>query len=51
MVSIDDMKSCIQEWMGQALLPSDLARIYADISLELERQLDICMGCLIGKGA
>ena len=28
MVSIDDMKSCIQEWMAQSLMAVELAYIY-----------------------
>lgn len=46
MVSIEDMKDCIQEWMAQSTSPTVLSRIYAEIFCELNRQLDICMDCL-----
>lgn len=39
MVSEDDMKSCIQEWMSQALCIEDLAKIYATIISESDKQL------------
>ena len=39
MVGKDDMKSCIQEWMAQALNIEDLAKIYATIVSETDRQL------------
>lgn len=35
----DDMKSCIQEWMAQALNIEDLAKIYATIVSETDKQL------------
>ena len=31
MVSEEEMRSCIQEWMAQALCIEDLAKIYATI--------------------
>ena len=40
MVSTDDMKSCIQEWMAQALCIEDLAKIYATIISETDKQLE-----------
>ena len=40
MVSVDDMKSCIQEWMAQALCIEDLAKIYATIINETDKQLE-----------
>lgn len=46
MVTIDEMKECIQEWMGQTRAPVELARTYAEIYRELDRQLEICMDCL-----
>lgn len=39
MVSEDDMKSCIQEWISQALCIEDLAKIYATIISESDKQL------------
>ena len=40
MVSTDDMKSCIQEWMAQALCIEDLAKIYTTIISETDKQLE-----------
>ena len=40
MVSADDMKSCIQEWVAQALCIEDLAKIYATIISETDKQLE-----------
>ena len=39
MVENDEMRSCIQEWMAQALDIEDLAKIYATIISETEKQL------------
>ena len=39
MVSEEEMKSCIQEWMAQALCIEDLAKIYAVIISETDKQL------------
>ena len=39
MISEEEMRSCIQEWMGQALCIEDLAKIYATIISETEKQL------------
>ena len=39
MVEKDEMRSCIQEWMAQALDIEDLAKIYATIISETEKQL------------
>ena len=39
MVSEEDMISCIQEWMSQALGIEDLAKIYATIISEADKQL------------
>ena len=39
MVSEEEMKSCIQEWMAQALCIEDLAKIYAAIISETDKQL------------
>lgn len=39
MISEEDMRSCIQEWMAQALGIEDLAKIYATIISETDKQL------------
>ena len=39
MISEEEMISCIQEWMGQALCIEDLAKIYATIISETNKQL------------
>ena len=39
MVSEEEMRSCIQEWMAQALCIEDLAKIYATIISETDKQL------------
>ena len=39
MISEEDMRSCIQEWMAQALDIEDLAKIYATIISETDKQL------------
>ena len=39
MISEEEMRSCIQEWMAQALCIEDLAKIYAAIISESEKQL------------
>ena len=39
MISEEDMRSCIQEWMAQALDIEDLAKIYATIINETDKQL------------
>ena len=39
MVSEEEMVSCIQEWMSQALCIEDLAKIYATIISETNKQL------------
>ena len=39
MVSEEEMISCIQEWMSQALCIEDLAKIYATIISEADKQL------------
>lgn len=43
MTSIDNMKSCIQDWMAQPLSAVDLAQTYAECMAELNRQLEYCM--------
>lgn len=39
MVSEEEMRSCIQEWMAQALCIEDLAKIHATIISETYKQL------------
>ena len=39
MVGEEEMKSCIQEWIAQALCIEDLAKIYATIISEADKQL------------
>ena len=39
MISEEEMRSCIQEWMAQALCIKDLAKIYATIISETDTQL------------
>lgn len=39
MVSYEEMISCIQEWMAQALCIEDLAKTYATIISETDKQL------------
>ena len=39
MASEEEMKSCIQEWIAQALCIEDLAKIYAAIISETDKQL------------
>lgn len=39
MVSEEEMRSCIQEWVAQALCIEDLAKIYATIISETDKQL------------
>ena len=39
LISEEEMRSCIQEWMEQALCIEDLAKIYATIISETDKQL------------
>ena len=39
MVREEEMRGCIQEWMAQALCIEDLAKIYATIISETDKQL------------
>lgn len=39
MFCIDDMKSCIQEWFGEALTPVEVAETYHIVAGEAEKQL------------
>ena len=47
MVSIEDMKSIIQEWMAQELSPVDLGKTYAEVLCELNKQFEYCMNSLV----
>lgn len=47
MVSIEDMKDMIQEWMAQELCPVDLGRTYAEVLCELNKQFEFCMDSLV----
>ena len=47
MISIDEMKLRIQEWMAQPLSAIELAYTYAEIKAELEKQLEFCMAIQI----
>lgn len=44
MYSVDDMKSCIQEWFADCSNSTEVAKIYAEIKIETEKQLDFMMG-------
>ena len=47
-VSIDDMKSCIQEWFAQEYNLVGLTNLYVEIRMEIDRQLQY-MTNIIGK--
>ena len=49
MVENDEMRSCIQEWMAQALDIEDLAKIYATIISETDKQLTYMIEQLANK--
>ena len=49
MISEEDMRSCIQEWMAQALDIEDLAKIYATIISETDKQLSYMIEQLAHK--
>jgi hypothetical protein len=48
--SIEDIRTCIQEWMMQELTAVNLAKTYAEIKLELDKQLEVCMEGFTGEG-
>lgn len=48
-VSIEDMKSCIQEWFAQAYSFEDLADIFYAVKSETDKQF-IAMAKLISLG-
>lgn len=43
MYSVDDMKSCIQEWFSEALNPVEVAKTYHEVQQEVEKQLELMM--------
>lgn len=48
MYSVDDMKSCIQEWFADASDVVEVAKTYNEILLETEKQMEYMMGQLVG---
>ena len=50
MTNIDDMKSMVQEWMADALSAVELAKVYAELMAELDKQLEYCTGEFTSKG-
>ena len=49
MFCVDDMRSCIQEWFGEALTTVEVAKTYHEVMSEAEKQLGYCMDSLEGK--
>ena len=47
-VSIDDMKSCIQEWFAQEYNLVGLTNLYVEVRMEIDKQLQY-MTNSIGK--
>jgi len=47
-VSIEDMKSCIQEWFAQEYNLVGLTNLYVEIRMEIDKQL-VYMTNAIGK--
>lgn len=39
-VSIEDMKSCIQEWFAQEYTLIGLTNLYVEVRMEIDKQLD-----------
>lgn len=50
MYSVEDMKSCIQEWFSDALNSVEVAKTYHEIHQEAEKQLEYMMEQRIGGG-
>lgn len=50
-VTIDEMKSCIQEWFVQPVDAVTLAKVYAEVLEEINYQLEYRMKCLTEKEA
>lgn len=48
-ITIDEMVSLIQEWMGDATSPVELAKVYAAITQEANRQLETVMAGFMWK--
>lgn len=40
MYNVDDMKSCIQEWFAECTDAVEVAKTYAEIQKETEKQLE-----------
>lgn len=40
MVSVEDMKGCIQEWFAEALSTEDLREVYYAVRAEADKQFD-----------
>ena len=51
MITIDEMKECIQEWMAQCASPINLAMTYAECKAGLDYQLRFCMNMFYEGGA
>lgn len=49
MFSVDDMKSCIQEWFSDSLNTTEVAKTYHEVVSEAERQLEYMMNSLEEK--
>ena len=47
MYSVDDMKSCIQEWFAEACDCVEVAQTYSELLKETERQLEFMMNVRI----
>ena len=43
MTSFEEMRNYIRDWMSQPLTSVDLAKTYAELRTELDRQLEINM--------
>ena len=43
MFSVDEMRSCIQEWFSDALTHVEIAKTYHEILQEAEKQIELCM--------
>lgn len=43
MFSVDDMKSCIEEWFADASDCVEVAKTYHEVVLEAEKQLEYMM--------
>lgn len=50
-ITIDEMVGLIQEWMGDATTPVELAKVYAAITQEANYQLETVMAGFMENGA